>query len=263
MKTLQSSSSGSEVRDSNVLWFESLSSREKCSLTLFCFPYAGGSSQIYRNWQGYVRPDISVCLIHLPGRGKRINERPFTKLNTLVEALADAIADQLQRPFAFFGHSMGALICFELAREIRRRHGRTPSQVFASGRRAPQLPSTEPPSYDRSDEEFIAALKRLNGTPPALLDQIETRNLFMPVLRADFEIVDTYSYVPDDPLPCPISVYGGLQDHRIPVPDLRAWEIQTSANCTVRMCVGDHFFINNPGRDFFSVLRRELLAARR
>lgn len=197
--------------------------------------------------------------MHLPGRGKRINEPAVKKLTSLVTAVADVFAVQLQRPFALFGHSMGALICFELAREIERRHDRVSSRLYVSARRAPQVPGSDPPNYALPDDEFVAEVKKLNGTPDGLFDDIETRALFIPVIRADFEVVDTYKYQPGPLLRCPISAYGGLQDTCIPVSDLRAWDKQTLSTCTVQMFAGDHFFINHPSRDFFNTFHRDLL----
>jgi medium-chain acyl-[acyl-carrier-protein] hydrolase len=243
---------------SRRLWFESLSSVPR--LRLFCFPYAGGNSHVFRNWQGHFPYEIDLCLVHLPGRGRRIGERPFTRLKLLVETIADLIARELYPPYALYGHSMGALISFELTRELRRRHLSMPLRLFLSGRGAPSVPRRKPPIFNLPHDEFVVEMKRLNGTPPELLDDPKTRDLFLPVLRADFEMVGTYEYHPEERLSCPIVVYGGLKDQDIPVENLRAWEEHTSASCKVKMLAGGHFFIHDPGVGFVDALRNDVLS---
>ena len=122
------------------------------------------------------------------------------------------------------------------------------------------MTSADPPTFNLPHDEFIDELKRLNGTPRELLDNPEAREFFLPALRADFEMVDTYQYVLEEPLSCPLTIYGGLQDIDVPISSLRAWEEQTSGSCKIRMFPGDHFFIHSCGRDFVNVLQRDVLS---
>src|SRR5215469_10019729 len=193
-------------------WFEAVVPSEKRALQLFCFPYAGGSTQVFRPWQRHFSSEVSLWLAHLPGRGRRIAEPPINSLKELVEVLADAIVPLVREDYAFWGHSMGALISFELARELRRRNHALPGALFVSGHRAPQIPSTEPPLFGLPEQDLISHLQRLNGTPRELLEDPEILKLFLPTLRADFQITETYIYAPADPLACAIYAYGGLQD---------------------------------------------------
>jgi len=170
------------------------------------------------------------------------------------------MSHELEHPFAFYGHSMGALIGFELSRECYRRYNVGPLQLFVSGR-GPKGRNTGSPIFTLPDDDFVAELRRLNGTPKELLANPETRDLFLPVLRADFKVIGTYEYLPDKLLPCPITAYGGLQDKDVPIESLRAWEKETSAACMVRMLPGDHFFILDSDKDFISVLRADVLGA--
>jgi medium-chain acyl-[acyl-carrier-protein] hydrolase len=241
------------------LWFESHFSVLRPSLRLFCFPYAGGNAQAFRGWQRYFLPDIDLCLVHLPGRGKRIDEPMFTRLDLLVQTVANLITSEPQPPYALFGHSMGALISFELTRELRRRHFASPRRLFLSGRGAPNGTSREVPRFNLPEEAFVEEVRRLNGTPQELLDLPESRNLLLPVFRADFEMVDTYEYHPEEPLSCPITVYGGLQDADASVDTLRAWEEHTSAGCNQRVFPGDHFFIHDARAGFVDLFRRDVL----
>ncbi|HKV41924.1 MAG TPA: alpha/beta fold hydrolase, partial [Blastocatellia bacterium] len=146
-------------------WFVRKSPNASPRLRLFCFPYAGGGAAAYRTWPRSLPADIEVIPVELPGRGSRLAEPAFKRVPALIDGLTEAILPVLGTDFAFFGHSMGAVIAFELAREIRRRRGIQPRHLFASGRRAPQIPDDDPRIFDLPYDEFVAELKTLNGTP--------------------------------------------------------------------------------------------------
>ena len=227
-------------------------------LRLFCFPYAGGNAMIYRQWQSGLPQTIEVCPVQLPGRGKRIKEPPFDHARLLVEEVARALLPFFDKPFAFFGHSMGGLIGFELARHLRRNYNLQPAHLFVSGRRPPQLPRHEPNTFDLPEAEFMEALRKLQGTPPEVLQQPELMQLLLPLLRADFALCETYAYTVEPPLDCPLSVFGGLNDDDIERAQLEAWASQTNAATKVRMLPGDHFFINTQQPLLLRVLTQDL-----
>jgi medium-chain acyl-[acyl-carrier-protein] hydrolase len=201
---------------------------------------------------------LEVCPVHLPGRGGRLHEQPFNDWKTLVEAVGAALLPYVEMPFAFFGHSMGALIGFEAARLFRRWNAPMPLHIFVSGRRAPQVPDPDPPTYDLPDPEFIAELRRLNGTPKDVLDHPELMELMLPLLRADFEVCQNYRYAPELPLTCPISAFGGLQDQDISREDINAWNCQTTGQFRQRMLPGDHFFLHAYEHTILEALSRDL-----
>ena len=175
-----------------------------------------------------------------------------------MRVLAEAIIPQLQPPFAFWGHSMGAMISFELARELRRKANPFLWHCLFRAECATQTPDPDPITFNLPEKDFIAELQRLNGTPKEVLDNPELKHLFLPILRADFEVVETYVYELDVPLACAIHAYGGLKDSHVPVNNLKAWQEQTSRECVVRMFPGDHFFIHTCSADVLNVLRRKL-----
>ncbi|MBE3560032.1 MAG: thioesterase [Ktedonobacteraceae bacterium] len=214
-------------------------------LRLFCFPYAGGGAAIYRTWQEQFPAEIEVCPVHLPGRESRIKEAPYTRLAPLIEALAQALEPFMYIPFAFFGHSMGTLISFELARHLRRRHAPMPVRLFVAAHRAPQLPDRGEPQYLLPDDELIDSLRRLGGTPPAILQHEELMRIVLSILRADFELCETYVYTPEEPLDLPISAYGGEQDTLVSRQELQAWALQTQRAFTLDMLAGNHFFLQS------------------
>lgn len=231
-------------------------------MRLFCFPYAGGGALLFRSWADLMIGDVEICAIQPPGRANRIREKPFTRLLAMVEDLLPAVSPYLDKPFAFFGHSMGAKMSFELVRQLRSRNNRLPMHLFVSGARAPHIPDSEPPLYALNDAELVERLATLNGTPKEVLAHPELMQLMLPLLRADFEVCETYEYEDDAPLDCPISVFGGLYDHKIKREFLEGWRQHTDAGCSVRMFPGDHFFLNTCQSQLLQIISRELLLMR-
>ena len=175
-------------------------------------------------------------------------------MDALVGPLADAVLPGLDRPFAIFGHSMGALIGFELARRLRRLGAPEPVHLFFSARRAPHVPDPRPPLHTLPDHDLVAQLtQRYNGMPRAVLESPELLRMFVPVIRADLTLTETYDYRPEEPLACPISAFGGLDDGAVTRDDLSAWGDQTRGSFTLRMLPGGHFFLQT--------LRKRLLSA--
>lgn len=243
---------------SAAAWVSCPRPNPRATLRLFCLPYAGGGPQTYYKWWRGLPATVEVCAVQFPGRGSRLAERPFTALTSLVPVLGAALAPQLDKPFAFFGHSLGALLSFELARQVRRAYGRQPAQLFVSALAAPQQPRTRPPIHALPEREFLEEVRRLNGTPREVLEMPELLELVIPILRADFALIEGYSFVPEPPLECAITVFGGLQDDRTPRAGLEAWREQTNASFAVRMLPGDHFFINTAQPLLLHALHREL-----
>lgn len=214
-------------------------------LRLFCFPYAGAGASIFRTWADKLPAGVQLCRVQLPGREDRLKEKPFLDLLTLVWALADALDPYLKAlPYVFYGHSMGSLICFELARELRRRQANIPLRLYISGHTAPQLHDAKPPIHKLPDSEFIAELCRLEGTPKEVWKNRELTQLLLPTLRADFAIDETYIYTYQRPLKCPILAFGGRDDVEVSRLELEAWRAQTESTFQVWMLPGNHFFIH-------------------
>lgn len=185
-------------------------------------------------------------------------EAPFTRLGSLVETLERALHPYLDKPFAFFGHSMGALISFELARHLRRRSGVSPVHLLVSGARAPQRKDPFPPIHRLPDTGFVQQLRRLGGTPEDVLKNPEFMSLMLPTIRADFALCETYVHRFEPPLTCPISVYGGHQDSRVAYEDLLAWRYQTRSSFRVLVFPGRHFFLHTAEAAIVDVACRDL-----
>lgn len=242
-------------------WLNLVQHNPKASLRLFCFPYAGGAASIFRNWADHLPADFEVCPVQLPGRGPRMREASFVRVPHLITALCRELLPYLDKPFVFFGHSLGALISFELARKLSQDYQLEPLHLFVSGRRAPQLPDTSPTTYDLPDEEFVKELRRLNGTPTEVLDQPELLQLITPTLRADFELCETYEHLTGPPLKCSITALGGVCDEDVPREQLEPWREHTSTSFSLKMLPGDHFFIHSSESMLLQILALELEAA--
>ena len=227
-------------------------------LRLFCFPYAGGGATVFSTWPRSLPPEVEVVAVQPPGREGRLMEKPFSNLAQLVEAMHRELLPHLDKPFAFYGHSNGGLMAFELARTLRRTGGPMPRHLFVGGRPAPQEALEEELIHALPHDEFIAALRRYAGTPEEILQNAEIMELIMPLLRADFSLGETYAYVPEPPLDVPISAYGGVRDDEVPPEQIESWREQTSSRFHCRMFPGDHFFINGDRAAVLQELSREL-----
>lgn len=225
-------------------WTSSSRSNSQSKIRLFCFPYAGAGSTIFNAWSNWLLPGIELYLVNLPGRDARVRETPYRQLKPLVASLTQGLLSHVDKPFAFFGHSMGSLISFEVARELRRQGGAQPIHLFVSGRQPPQVPDTHPNFHLLPEEEFLKTTQQFYGAlPDIILQDPELINLFLSIMRADITMIETYEYEREAPLDCPITVFGGAQDPSVDEQSLAGWKEQTAAGFKLKMFPGEHFFI--------------------
>lgn len=226
-------------------------------LRLFCFPYAGGSASVFRDWVNSFPQEIEICPIQYPGREKRILESQFTSMEPLIDSLVSVLLPELNIPFAFFGHSLGALISFELTRRLQKKRI-SPVHLFVSSYRAPTIVKLKAPMHLLPDAEFIERLREYNGTPDAVLQNSELMKVLLPSLRADFALHETYIYSSGVPLECPITAFGGTKDLEVNYNDLELWKEQTAESFEMRMFRGDHFYIHNEGKALLNSIVKNL-----
>lgn len=231
--------------------------RPTAKYRLFCFPYAGGSAQVFRPYAEALPTEIELHALELPGRGRRFREQPFSSLSALIETLISQFLDYTEKPFIFWGHSLGGLIAFELACSLQALYQLSPERLYLSASRAPHLNSTEPPKHLMTDPELIEELARFQGTPQAILDNAEIMALLLPTLRADFSMIETYQYR-GQRLACPIRTISSLEDEVTFAEDVKAWEQQSLASTEHHTVAGDHFFLHQPG--FPQILVNQLKA---
>jgi medium-chain acyl-[acyl-carrier-protein] hydrolase len=230
----------------------------RASLRLFCFPFAGQGALGFRTWPDALPSAVEVCPVQLPGREDRMKEPPFSSVLPLVDSLRTAILPALDKPFAFFGHSMGALIAFELASLLGRDHKLAPECLLVSARVAPSEAIPRARINKLPQAEFLQALGRLNGTPKAVLEDATLMQFITPLLRADLAVHEDYTYTERSPLGCPIVAFGGLQDTEAGRDAINAWQRHTTGEFVLRMVPGDHFFIVTAQSLFLRMLSQEL-----
>jgi medium-chain acyl-[acyl-carrier-protein] hydrolase len=243
-------------------WVETRASGAE-SVRLFTFPFAGGSAQIYRGWDCDLPASIGLYAVQLPGRGSRVAEPAFTSMEALMPVLAKALARYLDRPFAFFGHSLGAIIAYEAARQLRSQRGESAVHLFVSARRAPSMRSRREPTHLLDDEAFIARLRELNGTPVEVLREPELMALLLPMLRADFHLSESYVSLPGPRLACPLTVLGGRFDPEANEDELQGWQTVCDQTFELLLFPGDHYYLRPLRRELLLEVAQRLMSPRR
>jgi polyketide synthase 12/epothilone polyketide synthase D len=221
--------------------------RPKARLRLFCFSYAGGGPVVYQAWPDQLPEDVEVCAIHLPGRGSRLGERALTDLPAIAQEVTTALVPMLDRPFAFFGHCMGAILMYEVACALRDRNARLPERLFASGSMAPQLYNS-PLVHEQADPKFMEVLNLISFTSTrALMNDAEMRALMFPLLRSDFQAVATYGVKRKThaPLDVPITGFAALHDLFAAPVAMRGWAEVTTRPLELATLEGDHYFVES------------------
>jgi surfactin synthase thioesterase subunit len=208
---------------------------------LFCFPHAGGSASLYRPWRALAPHWLDLCPVELPGRSARFSEVPFRRMKELIAAMHDALRPALDRPFAFFGHSMGASIALAAGLRLRSADGRMASHVFVSGKAPPRTGDAH--LHRASDRALLAALASLGLTPRAVLARADMMQALLPMIRADLALAETYAPASGEALSCPLSVFAGENDPVAPAGTMAEWSAFTSAACRLVSFPGGHFFL--------------------
>jgi medium-chain acyl-[acyl-carrier-protein] hydrolase len=228
------------------------------ALRLFCFHYAGGSAQVFHDWPGRLPPIVEMGAIQLPGRGHRVGDLHIRRLLPLSRVLAQELLPYLDKPFVFFGHSLGALLCFETARSLRRENRRQPAHLFISATEAPHRQSLAEMLSRLPKSALVKKLREFNGTAVEVLQSDELLDVILPTIRADFELYETYEYHPESPLECPMTVYGGLEDHSVDAERLASWSEMTAGVCEIRMFPGGHFYLKSSQSTFLQTFAGDL-----
>lgn len=235
--------------------------RARCRMRLFCFPHAGGSPLAFRRWPAGLPADVEVAAIRLPGRDVRIKEAPLSAWEPLLAAVEEALVPYLDRPFALFGHSLGASIAYEITRRLAA-HGRAmPAHLLVSGRRAPHVPARSAPIHGLPRDRFFEQLRLLHGTPAEVLANQEIMDLVEPMLRADIRLAEIWTPATLEPLPLPITGFCGTEDVLAPPPDVQAWAQHTTRAFAAHVYPGHHFFVQTSEAALLRAVARILLLA--
>ena len=232
--------------------------RRDALVRLFCFPYAGAGASVFNGWPAELPGYVDACLIQPPGRENRLSETPISHVATLASEIANALRPFLDVPFAFFGHSFGALVAFETVRRLRQSGSSLPMHLFASGFRAPHVAPRARPIHNLPVSELLDELRAFKGTPAAVLEDRELTDLLLPAIRADFEAFERYCYTPERPLDCPITAMCGNRDELVSQQDLAGWRSHTDSAFVTRWFEGDHFYLHPNRASLIAAVRDEL-----
>lgn len=238
-------------------WIRRFHSAPPGARRLVCFPYAGGSASYFFPFSASGPPDIQVLAVQYPGRQDRSSEPLVENIADLADQVAEALGEPDDEPVAFFGHSMGAVVAFEVALRWERDQGRTPVHLFLSARRAHSRVVPED-VHRRSDDEIVAELATLDGASADLLADEELREFALPPIRSDYKAIETYHYEPGQRVRCPVTALVGDRDPRVGVDDARAWAQYTSGPFALEVFPGGHFYLTDHQDRALDVVRRAL-----
>lgn len=226
---------------------------------LFCFPHAGGAASFFRTWPDGLPDDVELVAIQLPGREQRLTEPPFTAIAEVLPLLVAGIHPLLDRPFAFFGYSLGAFVSLEVARRLRAQHGLDPLHLFVAGQRAPQVPDRETPFCHLPDAEFFDVIRtRYDGLSDEVMRNADLMQFIKIALRADIEMNETYEHRPEQPLGCPITAYHGVEDDSVREDEVASWSVQTTGRFSMQTFPGNHFFVERSRVDMLRAISADL-----
>lgn len=240
-------------------WFVVTHQKPGASTRLFCFPYAGGNAATYAHWSKQLHPEVEVIGLQLPGRANRLFEPAYSSMAPLTDAIFEQITPLLDRPFAFFGHSLGSRVAFDLMKKMNRNNLPLPSVFFASGSRAPSIKPRELATYSLPDAQFIEHLRTLSGTPDAIIDNPDLMAVCLPLLRADFELSETYLSNTDHKLDTRLHIFSGREDSDITRLDLMQWSSHFIEPGQLTIFSGGHFFIDQSSEPVLEKVDKELM----
>jgi medium-chain acyl-[acyl-carrier-protein] hydrolase len=256
---------GTGTAASRARWLVRIGGPAQPRARLICIPYAGAGTVPYRTWASQLPAWLEVWAVLLPGREKRINDPPVADFNTLVRVLTAAMLEEIpgqpELPYALYGHSMGAAVCFELGHAMLTAGCAPPLHLFVSGRRGPQIPDDLPRIHRLPSAEFMERIKQLNGLPEEIVAEPELAEFIAQNVAADFAVIETYQYTSRPPLTC--GIFGGDRDPIPAVSQLWAWRPHTTGPFSVRVLPGDHFFINNQRNALLGAIAADLATALR
>jgi surfactin synthase thioesterase subunit len=242
------------------LWCRRFRPARNANARLVCLPHAGGSAPFFLPVSAALSPRVDVVAVQYPGRQDRRGEQPLNEMDALAGSICQVLLGQPKLPLTLFGHSLGAIVGFEVARRLEAA-GQYPVRLFASGRRAPST-SRDEAVHLRDDDGILAELRLLNGTASAVLSDDELMRAALPALRADYQIAETYRCMPSDTVCCPITALTGDNDPKAKIDEVDGWAQHTTAGFDLRVFSGGHFFLTQHADAVIDILSQHFQAER-
>lgn len=241
-------------------WFPYTNHRETARYRLFCLPYAGGSALFYSDWHKWMPEEIEIVPVQIPGREGRIGESCISEARQLAQQIVEAVkALPGQLPYGIFGHSMGGILAYETAAQLEREDFDKPRHLFISGCTEPSQIRFKEKTYNLSDADFCEKIKGYDDIEEEIFSYKEFYKYFLPMLRADFGLVETYQEQETAVFPCPLVLIGGDADPSVPVEDLTEWERHAGGNFHVEVYKGNHFYLKEHKKELCAMLGRRIL----
>jgi surfactin synthase thioesterase subunit len=234
------------TREDGARWLKRYRRGGTADVQLFCFHHAGGTAALFRDWANLMPPEVEPIAVQLPGRSERFRETPFDTMSPLIDALIDVMVPHLERPYAFYGLSMGGKVAWTLTHRLRDRALPMPAALFLSNVAAPGWIEGRP-DWDLSDDVLVHYLREMGGTPPEILAEPKLLAFMLPTLRADLTLVDSFTFRPAGPLDLPIHAFAGADDVEGGPERMAAWRTETSGSFELDVVSGGHFF-DAPGQ---------------
>lgn len=239
-------------------WLPRWGSRPEAKIRIYCLSYAGGGASIYYTWNNFFSTNVEICPVQLPGREERLNESPIKDFETLIAVLLPMVAKTIDRPYAIYGHSLGACLGYELARRLLVQYHLPPVCYFGGAHRSPCVPYYYSSVKFMSDEEMLKMVSRFNGLPPAFFESQEIIDLMVPLLRSDLLLCESYQHQPGSSLDSDMVIFWGKFDSNISHEKLSAWPKHSNRNVQMIALDGDHFFIKTHKLDVLEKIRTTL-----
>lgn len=241
-------------------WFVNTIQNPSAPVQMFCFSFAGGGASVYSSWAKEMQADAEIFSVQLPGRENRFSETLLYSVHDVVSQLKASMHSVIDRPFVVFGHSLGALLAYEMTHALHRTYSIAPKRLIVSGKQSLSAVPRRKKIYDLPENLFIEELRKYKGTPEEVLCNQELRSLVLPILRADIHMFDTYCAESKPKLECPISAFGGNEDPFVFPEDLQGWAELTAKDFESHIFQGDHFFINGNRQEVLKKIRAVITA---
>lgn len=239
-------------------WFFTLKEKPESQIRVIALPFAGGGPSAFHSWHPIFSDNIELIVINYPGRETRFTEKPVNDPEEMVSEIVNSLSDYSDKPFVLFGHSMGAMLAYFVTCELQRKQLMMPEILFVSGMRAPHIASRSEPVKQMNDEDLVNSLNKYGGMPAELFKNKELLQIFLPIIRADLEMLGRVPVEKSDNVNVPIFAYGGELDQTFTKDDLQQWDQYSDVEFKLHLMPGGHFYINQHRNELLRAIEDDI-----